>query len=416
MLKRYSYRAYPTPGQQRDLARLFGSVRVVFNDVIAERRRAHQAGEKFLSASQMQTKFVTQAKLTPERAWLAEVSSTPLQQAVRDADLAYRNFFNSLSGKRKGRKVGAPRFKKRGSRQTARFTRQAGFSVRETTHGVAHLRIPKVGWVRFALSRPLPSDPSSVTVIHEPDGSYRLSFVVDVPAPKPRAPEHVGRAAGTDLGLTDFAAVVYSDGTREKIENPRHLRAAERRLAKLQRALSRKQRGSQNREKARVRVARAHAKVRHQRLDHAHQTAARLIRENQAVTVETLSITGMVRTRLAKSVTDAGWGQFLRILEEKAVEHGRDFIQVDQWFPSTQTCAVCGARGDKKPLSVREWECPCGARLDRDYNAATNVLVAAGQAETENACGREIRLQLAGAHSGEAGTRRTDQPDSGLAA
>lgn len=175
-LKRYSYRAYPTLGQQRDLARLFGSVRVVFNDVLAERKRAHLAGEKFVSASQMQTLVVTHAKRTPERSWLSEVSSTPLEQSVRDADLAYRNFFNSLSGKRKGRRVGAPRFKKRSNRQTARFTRSAGFSVRETTHGVAHLRVPKVGWVRFALSRPLPSDPTSVTVILETDGTYHLGL------------------------------------------------------------------------------------------------------------------------------------------------------------------------------------------------------------------------------------------------
>lgn len=330
-----------------------------------------------------------------------------MQQAVRDADLAYRNFFNSLSGKRKGKRVGAPRFKRRGNRQTARFTKQAGFQVRQTTHEVAHLRVPKVGWVRFVLSRPLPSDPSSVTVIREPDGTFHLSFVVDVPADEPRAPAHPGRAAGLDMGLTDYAAIVYSDGTREKINNPRHLRTSERKLAKAQRALSRKQKGSANRVKARTRVARTHARVCHQRLDHAHQLAARLIRENQAVAVETLSITGMVKTRLAKSVSDAGWGQFLRVLEEKATEHGRGFAQVPGNFPSSQICAVCGVRDGKKPLHIRAWECACGTLLDRDYNAATNVL-AEGHSESVKACGREVRLQLAGAHSDEAGTHRTD--------
>lgn len=415
MLKRYSYRAHPTVWQQRSLARLFGSVRTVFNDVIAERRRAHKAGEPFISASRMQTLVVTQAKHATERAWLTEVSSTPLEQAVRDADLAYRNFFNSITGKRKGRRVGAPRFKKRGNRQTARFTRSAGFVVRSTTHGVAHLRIPKVGWVRFVLSRGLPADPSSVTVIREPDGSYHVSFVVDEPEQAPVSPEHDGRTAGIDVGLTDYAAIVYSDGTREKIANPRHLRASEKKLAHVQRELSRKQKGSKNRAKARVRVARAHARVRHQRLDHAHQLAARLIRENQAVTVETLSITGMVKTRLAKSVSDAGWGQFLRILEEKAVECGRDFQKAPAGFPSSQICAVCGKRDGKKPLHVRVWQCACGSLLDRDYNAATNLL-AEGHSESQNACGRKVRLQLAGALPDEAGPRRTDHACEGMAA
>lgn len=410
-LKRYRYRAYPTAGQERNLSRLFGSVRVVFNDVIASRRAAHAAGSPFESSSQLQKRLITEAKLTQERAWLSGVSNTPLQQAARDADMGYRNFFNSLAGRRKGKRVGAPRFRsRRDNRQAARFTRNSGFGVLQTTHGVGKVRLPKIGWVRFTLSRELPSAPSSVTVIREADGTYFVSFVVDVPTPRGALPQHLGRKAGIDLGLTDFAAVVYSDGTREKVANPRFARSAARRLARAQRSLSRKVKGSSNRAKQRAIVARLHRQVANQRLDHAHQVAARLIRENQAITVETLSITGMARTRLAKSIHDVGWGQFLNILEEKATAHGRDFAKVDRFLPSSQVCAVCATLDGPKPLKIRVWECGCGAVLDRDYNAAVNIMLAGGHPESQNAYGPELRLQLAGALGDEAGTRRNDRP------
>ena len=413
MLKRYRYRAYPTGGQGVALARTFGCVRVVFNDVIAARRAQHAQGLPFESASVLQSRLVTQAKATPARAWLGEVSATPLQQAVRDADQAYRNFFSSLSGKRKGRRVGAPRFKsRRDSRQAARFTRQSRFEVRQTTHGVGKVRIPKAGWVRFALSRPLPADPSSVTVIREADGRYYVSFVVDVPAPEQHTPVHPGRAAGIDLGLSDFAAITYSDGTREKITNPRHLRARERKLARAQRELARRRKGSANRAKSRAKVARVHRKVRQTRLDFHHQLAARLVRENQAVAVEALSVVGLSRSGatgargrgMRRSVHDAGWGTFLRVLEEKTTEHGRELVRVNPAY-SSQTCSVCGVLDGPKPLKVRTWTCQgCGSVVDRDYNAATNIMVAAGPAETLNACGPDVRLQLAGATGDEAGT------------
>lgn len=401
MKKRYTYRAYPTVGQARALARLFGCVRVVYNDFIAARERQYREGLPFESAGELDKRLLTQAKLTPERAWLSEVSSIPLQQSLRDADRAYRRFF-----KGKG-KVGKPRFKSRHHRQSARFTRSAGFSVHETTHGVGFVRIPKVGRVRFVLSRELPSDPSSITVIREADGTYHVSFVVEVEErPKPQA----SKVSGIDLGLTDFATIVGSDGTRTKVPAPKHLRRAERRLAKRQRELSRKQRGSRNREKARIKVARAHARVRHQRQDFAHQLSTQLARENQAVAVEGLSITGLARTRLAKSVHDAGWGMFLQLLAEKTT-----VVAVDRWFPSTRTCSQCGVISARKPLGVREWTClDCGAHLDRDYNAAVNVFVAAGLADTINACGGDVRpklmsLALVDADPDEAGTHRTDQ-------
>ncbi len=419
MKKRYAYRAYPTRGQEQALARLFGCVRVVFNDAVAAQQAAHEAGQKALSSTALQSRVVAQAKTTPERAWLSEVSTVPLEQAARDAHGALRNFFDSVTGRRKGRRVNPPRFKNRRGRQAARFTRNGFSRVRETTHGVGFVRLAKVGDVRFAHSRDLPSEPSSVTISREPDGTYWVSFVVEV-EPAQQAPSHPGRVAALDLGLTDFASVVYDDGTREKIANPRHLAKAAKRLARAQRDLARKTKGSARRERARVRVAREHRKVRQARLDFQHQLSTRLVRENQAVVFEKLSVAGLARSGasnaqgrgLRRGVADAGWGQFLALLVGKADEHGRVFAAVDPYWTS-QTCAACGVHDGPKPLGVRAWKCAaCGAHLDRDWNAAVNILVAAGLAETLNGRGGDFRLALARADSREASTRRTASADA----
>ena len=297
-MKRYRYRAYPDQDQTAALARVFGCVRVVFNDVVAAREEARRNGEPFPTAGELSKRLLTAAKKTPERAWLAEVSAVPLQQALADADRAYRNYFDALKGRRKGWRVGAPRFKTRRGKQSARFTRNAGFRVTETTHGVGFLTLPKMGRLRFTLSRSLPAEPSSVTVIREADGRYYLSFVVEAPAAE-QLPS-VDRVAGVDVGLTDLAAITYSDGSREKIFNPKWLAAKERALARAQRALARKQKGSQNKEKARHEVAVLHRKVREARLDHHHKLARRLIDENQVVAVEGLTVAGLARTRMGK--------------------------------------------------------------------------------------------------------------------
>lgn len=399
MLRRYRYRAYPTGDQQVMLARSFGCARVVFNDAIRCRQDARVAGEK-ISDTEVQKRVVTEAKKTPQRAWLSEVSSVVLVQACQDARKAYRNFYDSLSGKRKGRKVGAPRFKSRkDNRQSARFTRN-GFTI--TPRGV---RLAKIGDVELAWSRDLPSEPGSATVVKDADGRYYVSFVVEVAdTPLPETPV----VAGVDLGLNDLAIIVRSDGSREKVDNPRHLRTSERRLARAQKDLSRKEIGSNNRAEARVRVAALHRKVRETRLDHHHKLALRLVHENQVVAVEDLAVSGLARTPLAKSVHDAGWSTLVRLVEEKAAQYGREVVRIDRWFPSTRTCSICGAVGDKKPLHVRTWTCGCGARLDRDYNASVNILDAAGLAESLNARGADVRLRLAGAVSDEAGTHRTE--------
>ncbi|MGO4205007.1 RNA-guided endonuclease InsQ/TnpB family protein [Rhodococcus sp. TAF43] len=216
--------------------------------------------------------------------------------------------------------------------------------------------------------------------------------------------------AGIDLGLADLAVIICSDGHREKVAAPRHLRAAQRRLAREQRALARKEKGSSNRAKARVKVAAVHRKVRETRLDHHHKLALRLIHENQVVAVEDLAVVGLARTRLAKSVHDAGWSLLVRLLEEKAAQHGRRVVRISRFTPSTRTCSQCGAVGEAKALHIREWTCECGAHLDRDFNAAVNILDAAGLAESLNACGADVRHEVARAVRSDAGTHRTD-PD-----
>jgi putative transposase len=400
VLARYRYRVYPLPGQAAVLARTFGCARVVYNDWLRLREEAYAAGEK-ISDTQIQRRVVTLAKATPERAWLGEVASVALVQACQDARRAYRNWFDSLSGKRKGRKAGHPRFRSRKDhRQSVRLTRN-GFAL----HGEL-LYVAKVGDLRVRWSRPLPSEPSSVTIIREADGRYYASFVVEVAAtPLPVTTRDVG----LDLGLSVLAAT--SDG--ELIGNPRHLGRRERKLARAQRALSRTQKGSANRAKAWVRVAAQHRKVREARADHLHKTALRLVRDNQAVCLEDLAVSGLARTRLAKSVHDAGWATLTRLLEEKAERYGRRVMKVGRWFPSSQICSACGVKDGPKPLSVREWTCAgCGTVHDRDVNAARNSRLegrkaAAGQADALNACGGTVRPGPAPAGPGETGTRRS---------
>jgi putative transposase len=376
---RYNFRVYPTPGQRIALARAFGCARVVYNDNLRAREEAHAAGVK-LSDTEVQRRVVTDAKRSPQRQWLCEVSSVVLVQACQDARTAYRNWFDSLSGKRKGAKLGKPRLRSRkDNRQAIRLTRN-GFSLR----GNETLYVAKVGELKVAWSRTLPAVPSSVTVIKDAADRYFASFVVETAKdPRPEATCEVG----IDLGLTTFA--VLSDGKR--IDSPRFLRRAERRLKKAQRALSRKQRGSRNRGRARTRVAKLHAKVADTRRDWAHKHSTTIIRDNQAVYVENLCIKGLARTRFARSVHDAGWGMFIRMLEEKAARYGRTFSKGDRFFPSTQLCSACGTLDGPKPLSVRSWTCSCGAVHDRDLNAARNIL-AAGRAERVNACGGAVSL------------------------
>jgi putative transposase len=261
---------------------------------------------------------------------------------------------------------------------------------------VGKLRLPKLGDVPVRWSRPLPREPSSVTVIKDVAGRYFASFVVAI---KPAALPQTEPVLGIDLGLTHFA--VLSDG--RKIAAPKFLRRAENKLKRRQRDLSRKQKGSRNRDKARAKVARAHARVADARRDFHHQLSTALIRDNQAVAVEDLAVKGLGHTRLAKSVYDVGWSAFVAMLEYKARLYDRQFHRIGRFEPTSQVCSACGRKDGPKPLHVRTWQCQgCGAWLDRDINAAVNVARAAGLAVT--ACGAQVRPPSLAAQRGEAGT------------
>jgi IS605 OrfB family transposase len=399
MQLRYNYRLYPTPGQRIALARAFGCARVVFNDGLRARLEAHRAGLPYISDAELSARL-TAAKATPERAWLREVSAVVLQQSLADLNAAYRNFFASVKGGRKGPRIGPPQLKARKDRrQAVRFTANARFKVLPG----GRLRLPKIGDVEVRWSRDLPSEPSSVTVIKDAAGRYFASFVVgtDPGADAMRFPA-TRSDVGVDLGLRAFA--VLSDGT--VITAPGFLRRAERRLRRAQRAYSRKQEGSRSKENSRVRLAREHAKVASKRADFCHKVSTAIIRENQAVYVEDLCVKGLARTRLAKSIYDAGWSAFTGMLEYKARRYGRVFRRIGRFEPTSQVCSVCGVKDGPKPLSVREWSClACGTVHDRDLNAARNI-VALGRRETLNACGGGVRPGEKLAIADEAGTLR----------
>ena len=392
MQLRYNYRLYPSPGQREALARAFGCARVVFNDALRARQEAHAAGQPYITDSELSARL-TASKATPGRAWLGEVSAVVLQQSLADLNTAYRNFFASVTGKRKGPAIEPPRFKSRKDhRQAVRFTANARFRVLAS----GKLRLPRIGDVPVRWSRDLPSEPSSVTVIRDSAGRYFASFVIET---GPVTLPGTGPVIGIDLGLTHFA--VLSDG--RKIASPQFLRRAEKKLRRAQRNLSRKQKGSRNRDKARMKVARVHAQVADARREFHHQLSTTLIRDNQAVAVEDLAVKGLARTRMAKSVHDAGWSAFVAMLEYKARLYGRAFRRIGRFEPTSQTCSACRIKDGPKPLHVRAWRCPsCGTWLDRDINAAVNVAKAAGLAVT--ACGAQVRPGLALAQRSEAGT------------
>ncbi|MFF0113479.1 RNA-guided endonuclease InsQ/TnpB family protein [Streptomyces prasinus] len=397
MQLRYSFRLYPNGPQRAALARAFGCARVVYNDALRARETARTSGEPFPGTGDLSKLLITEAKKTAERAWLGEVSAVILQQSLRDLDTAYRNFFDGLKGKRP--RMGLPRFKsRRDNRQAVRFTANARWKI---TPG-GDLSLPKIGDVRVKWSRNLPSVPSTVTVIKDAAGRYFASFVVET---EPGTLPGTEPVVGIDLGLGHFA--VLSDGT--KIDAPRFLRRAGKKLKRAQRNLSRKTKGSSNRTKARIKVARAHAQVADARREFHHQLSTRLIRENQAVAVEDLAVKGLARTRLAKSVHDAGWSAFVAMLEYKAAKFGRTFHRIGRFEPTSQVCSVCGVKDGPKPLHVRVWQCAaCGTVLDRDINAAVNVAKAAGLAVS--ACRARVSRALVPAQRGEAGTHRDGQP------
>ena len=420
--RRYNYCAYPTGEQRRALSRLYGACRFVYNWAIDQRRLMFARRGKPQSAGQL-SHMLTLLKQDPDHRWLTEVSSIPLQQAVRHADTAYRNFYrlyragktrivrNERTGKR--HRTGLPRYKsRRDGEQSATFTRSAGFKV-EHADGCkwAFLTLPKIGRVKLRWTRELPSTPSTVTIMRHADGSYEASLTVQVDD-KTDAPKPLHEACGIDMGLDSLMSIVYTDGTREKIPHPHTLKRKTRRLRKLDKQLARKKKGSNNHAKTRLLKAKTYGRIRNQRRDMAYKLASKVAGENQAVALETLNVKGLARTRMAKSLLDANWTRIIDRIRQLGIQYGRTVKRIDRWYPSSQICSQCGHRDGRKPLAIREWECPqCGIRLDRDWNAALNILDAAGLAESLNARGSDVRRRLAqagrNADAREAGTHRT---------
>ncbi len=357
MKARYEYRFYPTDQQQQSLAQLFGCVRVVWNDALAICKQS----EKLRGNNDLQKLVITRAKKTEERSWLSDVSNIPLQQSVADLGVAYKNFFDSLKGRRKGKKVGSPKFKKKVGRQSARF-RIGGFSLKGE-----EVYLAKIGNIKPIWSRGLPSAPSSITVIKDCANRYFLSFVVEVELASVDAKN---QSIGIDLGIKTFA--VMSDGIKTESPNYSNL---DRRIRKLQKKLARQPKDSKRRNLTRIRIAKLHNQIADTRKDFLHKLSTQVVSENQTIILEDLNVSGMVKNRkLARVINLQGWREFRVLCEAKSQKLGRTFHVINRWEPTSQACSDCGFKWGKLDLSIRSVLClNCGIEQDRDENAARNI-------------------------------------------
>ncbi|MEU3310111.1 RNA-guided endonuclease TnpB family protein [Nocardiopsis sp. NPDC006832] len=372
----FKYRFYPTQVQAAQLSRTFGCVRLVYNKALAARSQAWDQHRERVGYSATSA-LLTGWKKTNDLAFLTEVSSVPLQQGLRHLQGAFSNFFAG--------RARYPRFKsKKRSRASAEYTPSA-FRYRDGKLTLAKMDQP----LDIVWSRPLPegASPSTVTVSRDAAGRWFVSLLCQDTITAAPTSEGV---VGVDAGLTSLVTL----STGEKITNPRHERRDRAKLVKAQRSLSRKARGSVNRAKARVKVARVHARITDRRKDFLHQLTTRLVRENQVVVIEDLTVCNLVKNRtLARAISDAAWTQLRSMLEYKTHWYGRELVVVDRFFPSTRLCSTpgCGHVRARLPLNVRTWTCErCGTTHDRDVNAAIN-LKAAGPAVS--ACGAGVRPQ-----------------------
>jgi putative transposase len=371
----FKYRFYPTDAQAAELSRTFGCVRKVYNMALAARTAAWTLRQERINYNATSV-MLTSWKKTEELAYLNDVSSVPLQQALRHLQAAFANFF--------AKRAQYPRFKSRKkSRKSAEYT-TSGFRLRDGKLTLAKMDQPlDISW-----SRQLPegAQPSTVTVSQDAAGRWFVSLLIEDPGVKPLPARDT--AVGVDAGLDHLLTL----STGEKITNLRHERRDRDRLAKAQRELSRKAERSANREKARRKVARIHARIVDRRRDTLHKLSTRLVRENQTIVIEDLTVRNLLKNgKLARAISDAAWREFRGMVEYKAQWYGREVIAVDRWFPSSKLCSRCGMLQGKMPLHVRTWTCAsCGTTHDRDENAAKNLL-AAGLAVS--ACGAGVRPQ-----------------------
>ncbi|CAC5344462.1 MULTISPECIES: RNA-guided endonuclease InsQ/TnpB family protein [Planktothrix] len=372
MEKAFNYRFYPSPEQESLLRRTLGCVRLVYNKALHERTQGWYERQEKIGYNQTSS-MLTAWKKQEDLDFLNQVSCVPIQQGLRHLQSAFANFF---AGRAK-----YPNFKKKRNGGSAEFTKSA-FKFKDGKIYLAKSVEPLD--IRWSRQIPKGCEPSSVTVKLHPSGRWHISIRFDDPTIKPLPV--IDQAIGIDLGISSL--LVTSDG--DKVSNPKHLKKSYRQLRQAQKSLSRKQKGSKNREKARIKVARIHAKITDTRTDHIHKLTTQLVRENQTIVVEDLAVKNLVKNRkLAQSISDASWGEITRQLAYKCRWYGRTYIEIDRWFPSSKRCSNCGYIVEKMPLKIREWECPnCGTHHDRDLNASKNIL-AAGLAVL--VCGASVR-------------------------